>query len=299
MVQYCTKTIKFAILSMAMLFAPPVGIFAQKVKTVVGEYTYYVPETVSREEAKKIALERAMIQALADEFGTIVSQFNITQTENRNGHSQIDFTSIGGSDTKGEWIETIGEPIYETKYEGDVLIITVKVKGRAREIATATIDFKARLLRNSTEDKFESDQFNSGDDLYMSFTSPVSGYLAVYLIDADGQANCLLPYINQQSGVYPIVANRRYLFFNAKEAAKEERSYVDEYVLQCERGSENNQVYVIFSPNKFAKAADKSVNDALPRQLDVESFRKWLAGCRKRDADMNVRMMMIGIRKDG
>lgn len=295
MAQHCTKTVKFAILLVTTWLTLPV--FAQKVKTVEGEYTYYVPETVSRDEGKRIALERARIQALADEFGTIVSQINATQIENRNGHSDIDFTSIGGSELKGEWIEDIVEPVYDIKYTDDMLIISVRVKGHAREISTATIDFKAKLLRNSTEDKFESDQFKSGDDLYLSFTAPVSGYLAVYLIDADGQANCLLPYINQETGVYPISANRRYLFFNAKEAPKQERAYVDEYTLQCDRASENNQVYFIFSPNKFAKAADESVGDALPRQLSKENFLKWLGGCRKRDTEMNVKMMMIGIRK--
>ena len=215
MAQYSIEKIRFVALLVVAWLALPV--FAQQVKTVEGEYTYYVPETVSRDEGKRIALERAMIQALADEFGTIVSQINATQIENRNGHSDIDFTSIGGSELKGEWIETIGEPVYDIKYEGDMLIISVKVKGRARELTTANIDFKARILRNNPEDKFESDQFRSGDDMYMSFISPVSGYLAVYLVDADGQANCLLPYRDQQTGVYPIKANHKYLFFNAKK----------------------------------------------------------------------------------
>ena len=87
-------------------------VFAQKMKTVEGEYTYHAPENVTVEQARRTALDRAMIQALADEFGTIVSQSNATRVENRNGHSDIDFLSIGGSEVKGEWIETIGEPIY-------------------------------------------------------------------------------------------------------------------------------------------------------------------------------------------
>jgi hypothetical protein len=43
--------------------------FAQKVKTVEGEYTYYAPENVTVEQAKITADDRAKIQALADEFG--------------------------------------------------------------------------------------------------------------------------------------------------------------------------------------------------------------------------------------
>ena len=272
-------------------------VFAQKMKTVEGEYTYHAPENVTVEQARRTALDRAMIQALADEFGTIVSQSNATRVENRNGHSDIDFLSIGGSEVKGEWIETIGEPIYNIRYEGDMLIVTCKVKGKAREIISAGIDFQARILRNGTGDKFESDQFRSGDDLYLSFTSPLSGYLAVYLVDADGQAFCLLPYRNQTDGIYPIEANRRYLFFNMKEASQNERSYVDEYVMTCERSSEQNQIYVIFSPNQFAKAVDNQSNANLPRELKFEDFQKWLVKCRKHDKEMNLRTFLIVINK--
>ena len=262
--------------------------FAQKLKTVESEYTYYAPENVTLEQAKRIALDRAMIQALADEFGTIVSQSNATRVENQNGQTNIDFLSIGGSEVKGEWIETIGEPIYNIRYEGEMLIVFVKVKGKAREIVSASIDFQAKILRNGTDDKFESDQFRSGDDLYLSFQSPVSGYLAVYLIDANNQAYCLLPYRKQMDGIYPIKANQRYLFFSIKEAPLQERPYVDEYVMTCERESEQNQIYIIFSPNLFTKAADIQSNATIPRELQFEDFQKWLVRCRKNDKEMNM-----------
>lgn len=278
-----------------LLFTLPVS--AQKLKTVEGEYTYHAPNTMSPEQAQMTALERAKIQALADAFGTIVSQYNATQTTNRNGHSNIDFTSIGTSEVKGEWIETIGEPIFQTTYEGNMTIVTVKVKGRAREIRTASIDFKARILRNGIEDKFESDNFKAGDDLYLSFTSPVSGYLAVYLIDDNNEAFCLLPYRNQANGIYPIEANHHYLFFSEKNASEEERDIVDEYVMTCEKNTENNYIYVIFSPNQFAKAADSNMDVALPRQLSFDDFNKWLVKYRKMDENMEVRTYPITIQK--
>lgn len=271
-------------------------VFAQKLKTVEGEYTYHAPENVTMEQAKRTALDRAMIQALADEFGTIVSQSNAMRVENKNGQTDIDFLSIGGSEVKGEWIETLGEPQYNIRYEGDMLIVSVKVKGKAREIVSAGIDFQAKVLRNGTDDKFESDQFRSGDDLYLSFISPVSGYLAVYLVDAENQAYCLLPYRNQTDGIYPVKANQRYMFFNAKDAPQNERSYVDEYVMTCSRSSEQNQIYVIFSPNQFVKATDNQFNTTLPRELKSEDFQKWLSKCRKHDKEMNMRIMPIIIR---
>lgn len=271
--------------------------FAQKLRTVEAEYTYYAPENVTLEQARRTALDRAMIQALADEFGTIVTQQNATRVENRSGQSDIDFLSIGGSEVKGEWIETIGEPIYNIRYEGNMLVVVCKVKGKAREIVSAGIDFQAKVLRNGTDDKFESDQFRSGDDLYLSFQSPVSGYLAVYLVDASGQGYCLLPYRNQTDGICPIKANQHYLFFNVKEAPQQVRPYVDEYVMTCEHEAEHNQLYVIFSPNQFAKAADSNANDALPRQLYYTDFQEWLTNCRKRDKEMNLRMMPILIKR--
>lgn len=271
------------------------AVFAQKVKTVEAEYTYYAPENVTLEEAKRTALDRAMKQAIADEFGTIVEQSNATRVENKDGKTSLDFLSIGGSEVKGEWIETIGKPVYNIRYEENVLVVNCRVKGKAREIVTAQIDFKAKVLRNGTEDKFESDQFHSGDDLFLSFQSPVNGYLAVYLVDADNQAYCLLPYREQTDGIYSIKANQRYLFFNIKEAPQTERSYVDEYVMTCSHSSEQNQIYVIFSPNQFVKATDNQSDATLPRELKFEDFQKWLAKCRKHDKEMNLRMIPITI----
>ncbi len=87
-----------------ILLLLPLTVLAQRVKTVEGEYTYHAPENVTIEQARRIALERAKIQALADEFGTIVQQQNITRVENNNGESTTDFFSVGGSEVKGEWL---------------------------------------------------------------------------------------------------------------------------------------------------------------------------------------------------
>lgn len=269
--------------------------FAQKTKTVEGEYTYYAPENVTLENAKRIALDRAKIQALADAFGTIVSQSNSTRIENRNGESTTDFLSIGGSEVKGEWIETIGKPQYNVFYEQDMLVVKVSVKGKAREIVSAAIDLNVKVLRNGTEDKFESDAFHDGDDLYLSFQSPVSGYVAVYLIDADNKAFCLLPYRNQESGQYPVKANQRYVFFSIKDASEDIRQYVDEYTMTCSRSSETNQIYVIFSPQSFTKAVDNASKDLLPRELEFEEFKGWLVKLKNKDKSLNIKFITITI----
>lgn len=274
-----------------------VSLWAQKLQNVSAEYIYHVPENMTLEEAKRVALDRAKIQALAEAFGTIVSQTNTTLVENRNGESDVDFFPIGGSEVKGEWIETIGEPVYDIHYEQAMLVIKVEVKGRAREILSAKVNVKAHILRNAIDDKYENDTFYDGDDLYLSFVSPVSGYLAVYLLDAEKQAYCLLPYREQTEGIYKIKANQRYLFFHSDEAPASERSFVDEYVMTCSQKLEQNLIYIIFSPNSFIKASDSQADMTLPRDLAYDDFQKWLATCRKHDTEMQLIRKTIIIRK--
>lgn len=271
--------------------------YAQKVQKVTATYTYHAPENVTLEQAKATALDRAKLQVIADAFGTIVSQTNSTRVENHGGASVVDFLSIGGSDVRGEWLETIGEPQYEISYEQGMLVVKVSVKGRIREIVSAAIDIKARVLRNGVEDRFESEEFRSGDDLYLSFVSPVDGYLAVYLVDAEQRAFCLLPYRSQRDGIYKVTANRRYLFFNIKEAEPEERKFVDEYRMSCGESPEQNQIYIVFSPQPFAKAADNATAELLPRELEYKEFQKWLARCRTKDNNMQVINLPLTIKK--
>ena len=221
-------TFRFLITICLFLFA--VNVFAQKTEKVRAEYTYIAPENISLEEAKRIALERAKIQAIADEFGTIVSQSNTTLVSNRNGESSADFFSLGGSEVKGEWIETIGEPSFNISYEQNMLVVKVIVSGRIREIVSSQVDIKAEVLCNGTDLKFARTDFKNGDDLYIYFQSPVDGYLAVYLLDeASKMVYCLLPYKNSPEAVTSIEHDKPYIFFSAKYAG-DMAHLVDEYL---------------------------------------------------------------------
>lgn len=276
--------------------------FGQKEKRVEGQFTYHAPENVTPAQAKAFALEQARLNAIAEEFGTIVAQTNITQIETDNAQTSTKFVSLGSSDVRGEWIEDIGKPEYVIIYEGNTLIITCKVKGKAREIVVSKTDYLVKVLRNGTDDKYESDQFKSGDDLFMSFQSPVKGFLAVYLVDDDENVQCLLPYSGQQDGIYRVEANKRYVLFSEKDAP---RDPVDEYVLQAEHSVEHNQIYVIFSPNQFVKAVDaasaKIADEAgivgYPRELSFEKFHQWLAKCRRHDKSLCLTKILLTVKK--
>lgn len=270
--------------------------FAQRTEKVTGRYTYYAPENVTLEEAKRTALDRAKLSAIADEFGTLVTQNNSTLLTNENGRSDSRFFSLGGSEVKGEWIETIGEPQYDISYEQGTLVVAVTVSGRIREIVGSGIDIVAKVLRNGTEEKFESTDFRSGDDMYLYFRSPVDGYLTVYLLDETTQeVFCLLPYRGSGEGAYRIQHDRPYILFSAKDESQNP-SLVDEYTMTCSHEVEYNDLYVIFSPNSFAKANTSASDDeVLPRQLSYEDFQKWIVKVRKRDTQMRLVITNITI----
>jgi len=283
--------------SLTLLFLLVINLFAQKTVSICGEYTYIAPDNVSLEQARQTALDRAKLEALAEKFGTTVSQSNSTVVENKDGASNVRLLSFGGSEVKGEWIETTQDPKYDISYAQGTMVVKVSVCGKAREIVGAGIDFTSKVLKNGTEVKFESDNFRDGDALYLLFRSPTDGYLAVYLVDESQNAYCLLPYMNAPSGNARIKSGKEYVFFSEQNADKDEAAIVNEYELTTDKQAENNFLYVIFSPNEFTKANDKTGGEALPRQLSLADFQQWLAKNRTRDKDMKVEIKGVTVTK--
>jgi hypothetical protein len=271
---------------------------AQKTVNICGEYTYNAPENVTLEQAKQTALERAKLEALANKFGTNLSQQNTTLIENQNERSNTQFLALMGSEVKGEWIEDTKPPVYDITTVQDMFTVSVSVCGKAREIKGAGINFTAQILRNGTESKFESDEFKHNDDFYLLFKTPVEGYLAVYLMDEMQTVFCLLPYRGDASGKTQVKAGKEYIFFSEKHADKE-MTFVDEYTLTCEKSSVQNFLYIIFSPNEFTKASDNQSDNelVLPRELPFEDFQRWLAKNRTKDKDMKVETKSLMIKK--
>lgn len=265
--------------------------YSQTVKKVNSEYTYIAPETLSLDQAKKIALERAKIQVIADEFGTIISQTNFTDVKNRNGISSVDFQSVGVSDLRGEWIETIGEPTYTISYSDGMLSVMVRVSGKIRSLSKSYADISVKLLRNEPDIKFESSEFHNKDCLFVRFVTPIDGYLTIYLLDNDENAFCLLPYAKQSQGIYRVKANIEYLLFSKKACASTERNIVDEYIMTCGPTPEYNKIAVVFSDNHFVKSNDAGVSDLMPRQLPSKDFHRWVS--KSRGSDLNMQYIEI------
>lgn len=278
-----------------LLLLPAAG-HAQRVRQVCGEYTYYAEGNESPNQAKLKAWEGAKLEALAREFGTVVSQSTTQSETSADGRETSYFSQLSSTEVKGEWLEDVGEPEYEMDFTDDMLVVKCRACGKARELSNEAVDFEALVLRNGTERKFADVSFRGGDDMYLLFRSPADGYVAAYLVDETPTAYCLLPYIGNADGQQPVRHGREYVFFSA-DKAEEGSGEVDEYTLTCAGDVERNRLYVIFSPEPFTKALDSQVSDALPRQLSYEDFSRWLGTCRKRDKKMGVKVMYIELKK--
>ena len=275
-----------------------VSLHARETRTVNAAYTYYVPETVSLTEAKHIALQRAKIQAIADEFGTAVSQVNATRVMNNSGNSSIDFMSVGNSDVKGEWIETIGEPAFDISYEGGMLAIAVSVQGRIRELANASYGTQATLYCNTAESRSATTEFQAGDSLYLGFQSPVDGFLLAYLVDyAADTAYCLLPYSTSADACQKIEHDRKYLFFSPADDSDNMGDSVDEYVMTCGDEMELDEIVLFFAPQEMVRANAEQRDAATPRQLSYQDFNKWSAAMRLRNPEIQTTNIYITIKK--
>lgn len=274
---------------------------AQKMLTASGEYTYHAPLNISPEQAELTAIERAKISILETEFGAVMGVKNFTHIENFNGNSSVKFLSLGESEVRGEWIETIGTPSIKHEIIDNFQVVTVKITGKIREIKAARVNFDTKILRNGIDDKYESDTYKDADDFFVTFQSPVDGYVAIYLYDNEGVSR-LLPFKYSNIPAYSVKANEKYVFFANGVSLYADIKDVNpnsinaEYCLTCTSAQEINRFYIIFSPNKFTRAVDTlSENFELPAFLDFQSFQKWLTKCRKHDTEMAVRICDISI----
>lgn len=281
----CQKSI---LLSLTVFFS--FTSFAAKEKEVSGSYTYYIPYNVARDKAEQIAFERARIQAIADEFGTVMTQHSRIDMKTSNGNENSDFWSSASSLVKGEWVSTIGEPTFEPFIENGNFAIRCEVKGIAREITAPKAELDVRLLRNGTTDAYESSTFKSGDNCYLAFTTPVKGAIAVYLEDEAGDMFCMLPYYAQTATCTPVSPGIRHLFFTSNDGDEEK------YQLTTDKEIERNMLYVVFSQNDFIKPIDKSNGQELSlKTLSADNFRNWLQKSRALDHTFQVVTIPITI----
>ena len=268
--------------------------FAQRVQTVTGTFVYPVPTDESLEVAKAKALDLAKIHILADTFGTGVSSTGVSHIDATGGDSYVQVSEVS---VQGEWIQTVGAPEYSFSEKNGLVVLTVTVTGRVREIRRAVTDLKTSVFRNGLTERFSADEFVDGDKIYLSFQSPVKGYLVVYLTDGTN-AWQMLPYPHQDTGNIPVKAGKEYIFFSPEIVQDGiDPSLVHEFEMTCEGNLEVDRLHVIFSPNPFNKPVGRRVSSSLPEMLSERVFLRWLARARRQDSEMTVQEKVLTIRK--
>lgn len=263
---------------------------AQKPVNVSGEYRYVVPENVSMADARNIAIERARNEAMAKEFGTVVSQTNTNTTKVVDGKVETGFLSIGGTESKGLWLSDIKEPEVKVLFENDVMVVEAKVWGKAREIKNADTELEITLLCNGAE----NERFKDKDKFSVDFKTASKGFVAIFLRDENlDPVYCLLPYENENGEAREVKGNTPYTFLSSKDPIYPRR--LQETTLTTEKSIEFNTIIIVFSKSKFNMPLSEE-GQYVP-EISADKFQKWLRKNRINDETMQVIEKTVEIRK--
>lgn len=267
---------------------------AVSVKKVSGNYTYYGDINDSPAECKRKALEGARIDALSQEFGTIVSQ-DVLQADriDSNGESNK-FLSLSATEVKGEWIADDGAPVYVVSLgNDDYSIVNCRIKGTAKEISNESVEFEALALRNGSQKGNASTEYHQGDQLRLSFMAPVDGFLSVFLMGENGEVVQMLPYREDPAQQVKVKKDYEYVFFDSSRGG-DSSGMVDEFEIATDGDIEFNKLYVVFSPDAFSRPVMHPARSEyeLP-YLKEDEFSRWLVKTRRNDHKMGVRQINL------
>lgn len=274
-----------------LLLSVQTGSHAQKIVSDTYTYRYVMSDSETLKQAEVEAVDEAKRQMIAKHFGTIVGSTTALLIED-----DVKSITYGDADIKGEWLSDNAAPVIRKSVVNDHFVLDVTVSGKIREIVSTPIDLQCTVLKNGTDLKYASTDFNHWDKIYIAFKSPVDGYLAVYLGDHE-TVNCLFPYNGLPADIMKVSAGEEYILFSKAKSGKLDPFAVQEYPLGCSPGNKMEMVrlYVVFSPNKFSKANDNAQGNL--RYLSFDDFHNWLSKNRRYDTEMNIKSYDIVIRR--
>ena len=236
--------------------------------------------------------DRNESQALAEQHAFEYAKRK--QVQNDSSTLDEHFYSSYQTIARGEWIGLPEEKVLESYHNGEHWVVKVHVEGLMREKTAKPIELSYAFIRNQAE-RENRIQYTDGDTLLLRFQSPVDGALCLYLVDAEKAptAYCLLPSETEKKGYQPVSADKKYTFLDFKDQS---------VVVNTSREQEFNTLYLLFSPNSFAKALDRNGGknkdgDLLPRNLSYSDFQAWLVKAQTADEQMVVIREVIEIRK--
>lgn len=271
------------------LMSVGIAINAQLIVNACGEVDYVAPETQTLSEAKQTAITQARLKAIADEFGTIVSQTNTTATHTKEGKTNSSFNSFSENEVRGIWISDTKEPVVSVKYHNDMMVIHAEVCGKVREQKQSAVELQVKPLNKG----IESTLFKNNDRFSLSFKSAASGYVAVFIRDDDNEiVNVMMPYDNGDGNAREVKSNKEYLFLCTKDP---EYPYDEETILTTSKSVENNTLIIVFSQKKFHISLSNK-GEFVP-EVENDKFQKWLHGLRVYDTTAQVEERVLTIKK--
>ena len=288
-----TRTLIRTLLSLVAAMTAPTAGGAPQAGARTGQAADYDNGHHAKVECMKLAAEQARIDALAREFGTIVSQ-DIVQTDRiRTGRETNDVLAVSMTEVKGEWLGDTEEPRYEFSYDNDSnMVVSCTVKGTARAITNEAVSFETTALRNGIHSANADTRFRDGDDMYLYFLGSTDGYLTVWLEDESRTVYNLLPYPRDPKSEVRVKRYQEYTFFNSS-LGKGMFGPEEELILTAPEETEYNRIYVVFSPNPYSRPA-MSADAGLP-SLPSADFSKWLMRMRRNDPKMGVKAINLEI----
>lgn len=290
------KTIWF----FTILMLSPALLLSQELVKTSGEAQLELPEYRTRADVKKEVQEMAIKNGLERAFGTYMIQGNSTYIKNEQTGQKVEtstyFNTVANSYVKGdvvgevkaEYSDVPGKRTINGKVENYTEIKCV-VEFKAKAITTPKIEFTALTLK-CPDEKCQTTDFKVDDELYILFSSPVSGYISIF-IDEEGTTQCLYPYHTmpaEYEGGVPIEADKRYILFSPKSEFNyfPGKNYLTSpYLVDTRSVIGYDRIFIIFSklplnkPSLSEAGKNEKGKVILPRELKSEDFQKWLIKC--------------------
>lgn len=277
-------------LLLALLCATTVA--AQRVANVAGkgEISVDFNSDITLKEACHTALERAYANAIAEAFGTSVESATNVSVSNVEGKSSSSLWSFSSLSAKGRWLQDTAEPSYTMRYADGMLFITAEVQGKAQENVRAEVDLDWKILHDP-KTKRENTDFINKERVFVSFKSPVKGYVTIYLADEEGKAYRMLPYKGVDEP-FMVKGGKEYVFFDKE--ADPDASYLK---VNTNLPLELNTIMVVFSTQPFTHCEEIVPGGNKVPYTDYQDFRQWLTKNITKDNTMVYRTKDIRIRK--
>ncbi|OJJ23211.1 hypothetical protein BKI52_02315 [marine bacterium AO1-C] len=282
---------------------------AQRTISVSGKSQILLNDSYCIGKVKKLALDKAKINALEKAYGRVIVQGTSTYIENISTGEKVKtntkMNTIANSMVKGEWIKTKSSKlewvVREKSTGGQELWLMCEIRGAARELKENKVDFEVFTMKCNNElNKCKASQFKSGEELYMHFKTASKGYLSIFM-EESGKVYRLFPYTNMHDSyqnAVPVKADQAYTLFSEKHYDYFKNSTpneIMEYLMSTgDKPQLFNRIFVVFSKKPFKKPILSENTDGL-KTINPDKFQKWLGANRAIEKSFQVKNIDITV----